>query len=278
MLFSSINTCIVNWFEALILGLLQGLTEFLPVSSSGHLELGSVLFGLNDPNSFFTFNIFVHGATFLSVIVVFFKDIRDLIMGVLRFQWNKETKYTLLLIASAVPVAIAGLLFEEQIGAIFKGRTLLVGLMLLVTAVLLFLTRFAPKKNQDINLRNALIIGIAQTIAVLPGISRSGATISVALYLGIERSKAIRFSFLMVLIPIFGANFIKLLKMSGEIQASTTTMSLSPLIIGTIAAFISGLIACKWMLAIVRKGNISYFSIYCFIIGLGAIAYHIFAG
>jgi undecaprenyl-diphosphatase len=259
----------MSWIEALILGLLQGLTEFLPVSSSGHLELGGVLFGMQDPDAFFTFNILVHGATFMSVVVVFWKDIRELIVNFFRFQWNAETKFVLLLLVSAFPVAIIGLLFEEQIESLFSGRIVLVGFMLLVTATLLFLTRFAPKNNKDINLKSALIIGLAQTIAVMPGISRSGATISTALYLGIERGKAIRFSFLMVLIPVFGANFLKIMKMSGD--TALVNIDTTPLIIGTLAAFIAGLAACKWMLSIVRKGNIAWFSIYCLIIGLIAI-------
>jgi undecaprenyl-diphosphatase len=263
----------MTWIEALILGLLQGLTEFLPVSSSGHLELGGILFGLQDPDAFFTFNIMVHGATFMSVVVVFWKDIRDLIVNLFRFQWNAETRFVLLLLASAIPVAIVGLLLEEQIESLFEGRVLLVGLMLLVTAALLFLTRFAPRNNKDVNLKSALLIGLAQTIAVMPGISRSGATISTALYLGIERSKAIRFSFLMVLIPVFGANFLKIVKMSGD--ASMASIGTTPLIIGTMAAFVAGLAACRWMLDIVRKGNIAWFSVYCLIIGLIAIIYGI---
>lgn len=263
----------MTWIEALILGLLQGLTEFLPVSSSGHLELGGILFGLQDPDAFFTFNIMVHGATFMSVVVVFWKDIRDLIVNLFRFQWNAETRFVLLLLASAVPVAIVGLLFEEQIESLFEGRIVLVGFMLLVTAALLFLTRFAPKNNLNINLKSALLIGLAQTIAVMPGISRSGATISTALYLGIERSKAIRFSFLMVLIPVFGANLLKIVKMSGD--ASMVSLGTTPLIIGTLAAFVAGLAACSWMLTIVRKGNIAWFSVYCLIIGSSAIIYGI---
>jgi undecaprenyl-diphosphatase len=210
----------MSWLEALILGLLQGLTEFLPVSSSGHLELGGVLFNLQDPDEFFTFNILVHGATFLSVVVVFRKDIAGLILNLFKFQWNTETKFVMLLIASAIPTAIVGLLFEEKIEAIFEGRIMLIGFMLLITSLLLYLTRLAPKSTKDVNLPRALLIGIAQTIAIMPGISRSGATISTALYLGVERSKAIRFSFLMVLIPIFGANFLKIIRMSPEAGAA----------------------------------------------------------
>lgn len=264
----------MSWLEALILGLLQGLTEFLPVSSSGHLELGGVLFGLQDPDAFFTFNIFVHGATFMSVVVVFRKDIAGLIINLFRFRWNAETRFVLLLIASAIPVGIVGVLFESHVESLFEGRIMLVGIMLLVTATLLYLTRFAPANNKEVDLKSAILIGLAQTIAIMPGISRSGATISMALYLGIERGKAIRFSFLMVLIPVLGANFLKLLRMGGE--AGETTLDAAPLIIGTLAAFAAGLAACTWMLSIVRKGNIAYFSVYCLIVGLGAIIYSIF--
>ena len=259
----------MSWLEAFILGLLQGLTEFLPVSSSGHLELGGALFGLEDPHDFFTFNIIVHGATFLSVVVVFWRDIHSLIVNFFRFKWNAEMKFALLLVVSAVPTGIIGLLFEEQIENIFEGRVVFVGFMLLVTATLLFLTRFTPKNNKEVTLKIALIIGVAQTLAILPGISRSGATISTALFFGIERGKAIRFSFLMVLIPIFGANFLKILRMSDS--AGGATMDATAMIIGAVSAFIAGVIACRWMLQIVRKGNISYFSIYCVIIGLTAI-------
>ncbi len=263
----------MTWLEALLLGILQGLTEFIPVSSSGHLELGGAIFGLQDPDAFFTFNVMVHGATFLSVVFVFHKDILQLIQAVLRFRWDADMRFVVLLLVSAIPVAVVGLLFEEQIEAFFSGRIVLVGCMLLVTALILFLTRLAPTGNKDLDVKKALLIGIAQTIAVMPGISRSGATISAALYMGVEKAKAVRFSFLMVLIPIFGANFLKILRMSEEVQAHTATIDTLPLIVGTIAAFIAGLAACRWMIAIVRKGNISYFSIYCLIAGLTAIAF-----
>ncbi len=259
----------MSWLEALILGLLQGLTEFLPVSSSGHLELGGALFGLEDPHDFFTFNIIVHGATFLSVVVVFWRDIVSLIFNFFHFRWNAEMRFVLLLLASAVPTAIVGLLFEEQIERIFEGRVVFIGLMLLVTATLLFLTRFVPKNTKDVTLKSALIIGLAQTLAILPGISRSGATISTALFFGIERTQAIRFSFLMVLIPIFGANFLKVMSVSE--QAVAGTMDITPMIIGALAAFTAGVVACRWMLSIVRKGKIEYFSIYCLIVGIMAI-------
>ncbi len=259
----------MSWLEALILGLLQGLTEFLPVSSSGHLELGGALFGLEDPHDFFTFNIIVHGATFLSVVVVFWRDIVMLVSNFFRFRWNQEMKFAVLLLVSAIPTAIVGLLFEEQIEHIFEGRIVFVGSMLLITATLLFITRFVPKNHKDVTLKSALVIGIAQTLAILPGISRSGATISTALFFGIERTQAIRFSFLMVLIPIFGANFLKIISVSE--QATAGTMDVAPMVIGAVTAFLAGVVACRWMLSIVRRGKIEYFSVYCVIVGMTAI-------
>ncbi len=257
----------MTWIEALILGLIQGLTEFLPVSSSGHLELGGQLFGMEEEN--LTFSIIVHGATFLSVLVVFRKDIIQLITSFFKFQWNAETKFILLLVLSAVPVGIVGLLFKDEVETLFEGRIVLVGSMLLITATLLFLTRFVPKNNKDVNLKTALIIGLAQTFAVLPGISRSGATISTALFLGIDREKATRFSFLMVLIPIFGATFLEILDLASATEPAA--ISTSSMIIGAVAAFVSGLFACSWMLKIVKKGKLVYFSIYCLIVGVTAI-------
>jgi undecaprenyl-diphosphatase len=259
----------MSWIEALILGLLQGFTEFLPVSSSGHLELGSALFGLEEGDNL-TFSILVHAATVLSIIVVFRKDIINLIINVFKFQWNDETRFVLLIAASAVPVAVVGLLFEDRISELYTGNVVFVGFMLLITATLLFLTRFVKKTDKEVNLFRALIIGIAQTVAVLPGISRSGATITTALFLGVDKVKATRFSFLMVLVPILGASFLEVLKIS-SVEADANAMGLLPLGIGFAAAFISGLIACSWMIEIVRKGNLMYFSVYCLIAGLIAI-------
>ncbi len=263
----------MSWLEALILGLLQGLTEFLPVSSSGHLELGSAFFGLQGEDNL-TFSIIVHGATFLSILVVFRKDIIDLFVNLFKFQWNNETKFIGLLIVSAIPVALAGIFLKDQIEMLFDGNIVFVGFMLLVTASLLFLTKFAPKSKKEVGFKSALMIGLAQTIAVLPGISRSGATISTALYLGIDREKATRFSFLMVLIPIFGASFLEVLDLAKD--TSSSSIGVLPLIIGAVAAFVAGLIACRAMINIVKKGKIVYFSIYCLIIGLTAIAFGLF--
>lgn len=262
----------MTWFEALILGLLQGLTEFLPVSSSGHLELGSALFGLEEEN--LTFSIIVHGATFLSVLVVFRYDILQLITGLLRFKWNDETKFVFLLVISAIPVGIVGVVFKTEIEALFSGNILFVGIMLLITSLLLLLTQLAPPQKKEVNIGSAIIIGLAQTLAILPGISRSGATISTALYLGIDREKATRFSFLMVLIPIFGASFFEVMELAAAAEPSATATS--SLLTGAMAAFLSGLLACSWMLKIVRHGKLAYFSIYTAIAGILAIYFGLF--
>lgn len=253
--------------EAIILGLVQGLTEFLPVSSSGHLEMGHVLFGV-DPDINLTFDILVHGATVLSTLVVFRNDIIKLFAGLFQFKWNEPTRYITLLVVSAIPVAIVGFLFEEQIEALFSGNLVFIGSMLLVTATLLATASYIKKRKREIGFFDAIIIGIAQTLAIIPGISRSGATIATGLIIGNNKEGLARFSFLMVIIPILGANFIKLVK--GDMTAGGSIDAL-PLIAGFIAAFVAGLLACKLMVNIVRKGNFIYFAIYCAIIGVIAI-------
>ncbi len=257
----------MTWFEALILGLIQGLTEFIPVSSSGHLELGAAFFGLKEDN--LSFSIIVHGATFLSILVVFRNDIFYLIRSLFLFKWNNETKFILFLVVSAIPVAVAGIFFKDRIEALFAGNVIMVGFMLLITAALLFITKYATPKDGHLTFSKVIIIGIAQTLAIMPGISRSGATISTALYMGIEPERATRFSFLMVLIPIFGASFLEVLELSKE--TSSSQLELPVLIIGAIAAFAAGLFACNWMIKIVKRGKIASFSIYCLILGLTAI-------
>ncbi len=254
--------------EAIILGLIQGLTEFLPVSSSGHIELGKVLFNVETADNL-TFSIVVHGATVLSIIVIFYKDLWQLIAGVFKFSWNEETKYTATIALSMIPVGIIGVFFEDQIEQLFSGRVLFVGFMLLVTALILFLTKYGSNEKKDIGFRQAFIIGIAQAIAIIPGISRSGFTIGTALLLGIDKEKATRFSFIMVLVPILGATVLKAKDLMGSSEAMQTEMA--PLIAGFIGAFFSGLLACKWMLSLVKKGKIIYFSIYCLLLGLIAI-------
>ena len=252
--------------EALILGIVQGLTEFLPVSSSGHIELGKALLGIELEDDL-TFTVLVHAATTLSILVVFYKDILSLISGVLKFSWNPETRYVLLLAVSMIPVGLVAVFYKDQIELMFNGQTAFVGAMLLVTSAILFLTRYAPKEGQELKLKQVILIGLAQAVAVLPGISRSGATIGLALLLGVKREQATRFSFLMVLAPILGYTFLQTLDLL------ETKVSPDPsLAVGFLAAFLSGLIACKWMINIVRKGKIVYFSIYCLLIGTIAIA------
>ncbi|MBE9480581.1 MAG: undecaprenyl-diphosphate phosphatase [Bacteroidetes bacterium] len=257
----------MDWLEALILGIVQGLTEFLPVSSSGHLELGKVILGVEAERSLI-FTVVVHGATVLSTIFVFHKDLWILLKGLFAFKWNDETKYISKILISMIPVVIVGLFFAEEIESFFTGNVVFVGSMLIITALLLTFTYFKKSNLRKISFIDSFIIGIAQAAAVLPGISRSGATISTGLMLGNKRELIAKFSFLMVLIPIIAANVKDLF--TGE-MASESSIGAVPLLIGFFAAFISGLLACKWMIGIVKKGKLIYFAIYCFIIGLIAI-------
>lgn len=253
--------------QAFLLGIIQGLTEFLPVSSSGHLEIGHALLGVKGQNNLL-FAIVVHGATVLSTLFVFRKDIVSLLKGLFAFKWNDETEYVSYLLLSALPVVVVGLLFKDEIESLFVGNLVFVGAMLIVTALLLGFTYFAKPKQKSIGWKDSLIIGIAQTLAVVPGISRSGSTIATGLLLGKKKEDMARFSFLMVLIPILGAN---LLDVVGGDFAAVDSIGLLPLAVGFIAAFVSGLLACKWMIKIVKQGKLIYFAIYCLIIGLIAI-------
>jgi len=257
----------MNEIQALVLGLIQGLTEFLPVSSSGHLEIGHNLLGVKSPNNLL-FAVTVHVATVLSTLVVFRKDIFVLLKDLFAFKWNESTIYVSRLLFSAVPVLVLGVFFAEEIEYFFTGNLLLVGSMLLITAILLGFAHFAKKGEQKITFGRAFIIGIAQAMAVMPGISRSGATIATGLLLKTKREEVARFSFLMVLIPILGAAFLDLI---GGDFSSETTISATPLLIGFAAAFLSGLVACAWMIRIIKSGKLIYFAIYCLIIGLIAI-------
>lgn len=257
----------MNWLEALILGLVQGLTEFLPVSSSGHLELGKYLLNINAEKSL-VFTLVVHGATVLSTIVVFHKDIFDLFKGLFAFKWNEETKYTTKLAVSIIPVGIVGVFFADEVEALFSGNIIFVGSMLLVTSLMLSFTFFAKSNTRDITFLDSLIIGISQAFAVLPGVSRSGATISTGIVIGDKKTLVTRFSFLMVLVPIIGANFKDVLDGG---MTSNSSIGIIPLIVGFIAAFLSGLFACRWMIKIVNKGKLIYFAIYTAIVGTTAI-------
>ncbi len=257
----------MNEFQALLLGILQGLTEFLPVSSSGHIEIGSTLLGVKTTNNLL-FTVVVHVATVLSTIVVFRKDILLLLKDLFAFEWNESTIYVSKLVLSAFPVLVLGLFFKDEIEQLFTGNLVMVGSMLLVTALILGLTHFVKKNDGKITFFKAIIIGFAQAMAVIPGISRSGATIATGILLQTKKDEIARFSFLMVLIPILGAAFLDII--SGEVT-SNTSIGLLPLSIGFIAAFISGLLACSWMIKIVKRGNLIYFAIYCLVIGLIAI-------
>jgi undecaprenyl-diphosphatase len=256
--------------ESIVLGVIQGLTEFLPVSSSGHLELAKVILGDNSlPEESLAFTVVLHFATALSTLVIFRKEVIEIFKGLFQFKWNEQTLFSLKIIASMIPAVIVGLLFEEQLESFFGGKILLVGAMLLVTAILLLLADRAKRTDRKVSFANAVIIGVSQAIAMLPGISRSGATISTSVLLGVDRTKAARFSFLMVVPLIIGKVAKDLI--GGEINFSST--EIAPLAAGFIAAFVSGLLACTWMISLVKKSKLSYFAIYCAIVGVAAIGY-----
>ena len=256
----------MNWFEAVVLGLIQGLTEFLPVSSSGHLELGKYLFGI-DAESNFYFSVAVHGATVLSTIIVFRKEIAGLMKGLFRIQWNEETVYISKIVVSMIPTAIAGLYMMDIVDNYFSGNMTSLGIHFFVTAAFLFLALVIKPKERPVGFLDAFIIGIAQAIAILPGVSRSGSTIATGMILGNRRSELARFSFLMVLVPVIGANIMEL----HYGQFNTAGTSLTVILAGFITAFITGYIACRWMISLVRKGNLAWFAVYCSLAGIFSI-------
>ncbi|MBL4662236.1 MAG: undecaprenyl-diphosphate phosphatase [Flavobacteriaceae bacterium] len=257
-------------WESIVLGIIQGLTEFLPVSSSGHLELAkSILGDKSVPEESLLFTVVLHFATALSTLVIFRKDLWEILSGLLQFKWNDETRFSAKIVVSMIPAVIIGLLFESQLKALFGGDIALVGCMLLITALLLWLADRAKSTGKKVSFKNAFIIGVAQAIAMLPGISRSGATISTSVLLGNDKNKAARFSFLMVVPLIFG----KIAKDIASGDLSSETANFSSLGLGFIAAFISGLFACTWMITLVRKSKLSWFALYCVVIGIIAIIY-----
>jgi undecaprenyl-diphosphatase len=262
----------MSWIEAFILGLIQGLTEFLPVSSSGHLEIGKHLLGVEAVENL-TFTVVVHGATVLSTLFVFRKDIANLLLGLFKFKWNDETAYIAKIAVSMIPIAIVGVFFKDSVEAVFNSPNILliVGFMLLVTATLLSFAYYKKSGDKDISFFHAFIIGISQTIAVMPGISRAGSTIATGLLLGNRKSEIARFSFLMVLVPIMGENILSIFKYDAAAQVASQGVGVAPLVAGFVAAFISGLFACKWMINIVKKGKLIYFAIYCAIVAIIAI-------
>jgi len=254
--------------QAFILGLLQGLTEFIPVSSSGHLELGNYILG-DVGSEHLTFTLVVHLATVLSTLVVFRKEISSLVVSTISLKKNEDTLFVGKLLFSAVPVFILGLFFREEVESLFTGNLLVVGMCLLVTASLLLFAHFYKGKGKkNIGWSDSLIIGLAQAVAVLPGLSRSGATISTGILLGNDRKETARFSFLMVLLPIIGAMMLDIFTLKDSILES---IGIIPLTIGFLTAFFSGWLACKWMINIVSRGKLIYFSLYCLIVGLIAI-------
>ena len=270
-------------FQALILGLVQGLTEYLPVSSSGHLEIGKALLGPAAETGGLTFDIVVHVATVLSTLVVLWREIVWIFDGLFKFKFNDETRYVLNIIISMIPVAIVGLLFKDKIEALYAGNVLLVtGICLLVTAGLLAMTHFyKPQEKEKISPSNALVIGVAQAVAVLPGLSRSGSTIATGLLLGNSRKTLAQFSFLMVIPPILGEaiiDFKHIVAPSAEYIAAHGAAAPIPttsLIIGFIAAFVSGCFACKWMISLVKKCKLIYFALYCAVVGVAVLAFNL---
>jgi len=258
----------MDWIEAFILGIIQGLTEFLPVSSSGHLELAKLIL----PNEYtgessMLMTVVLHFATALSTVVIFRKELLQIINGLLQFQWNDASKFSVKIIISMIPAALVGVFFDDIIESFFNGAVLLVGSMLLVTGGLLFLADKTKNTTKEVSFFHSIIIGISQAIAILPGISRSGATIGTSVLLGIDREKAARFSFLMVVPLIFG----KITKDVFSDKFSLESIDIASLSIGFLAAFITGLVACTWMISLVKRSKLVYFSFYCFVVGTAAV-------
>ena len=262
----------MSWIEALLLGLVQGLTEYLPVSSSGHLAIGSALFGIAGEDNL-TFTIVVHVATVLSTLVILWKEIAWIFRGLFQFQWNTETRYVLNIIVSMIPVGIVGLFFKDTVEGIFGSGVLVVGCVLLVTASLLAFSYYAkPRQKESISLKDAFIIGLAQACAVMPGLSRSGSTIATGLLLGNSKATLAQFSFLMVIPPILGEALLDVLKLMKGESLGGAELPMSALVVGFLAAFVSGCVACKWMINVVKRGKLIYFAIYCAIAGLVTLA------
>ncbi len=263
----------MSWWEALILGIVQGLTEFLPVSSSGHLEIGQALLGTSGEDNL-TFAIIVHAATVLSTLFVLWREVANLFYGTFTtWKWNAEKDYVAKILVSMIPVFIIGMFFKDEVESFFGNGLLLVGSCLLVTAFLLALSEWLQRRRQtaghEVTYRDALLIGIAQACAVLPGLSRSGTTIATGLLCGVKKESVAQFSFLMVLIPILGEAFLDLLEMlQGEI---TPELALLPALVGFVAAFVTGCLACRFMIEIVRRQRLIWFAVYCAIVGSATI-------
>lgn len=259
----------MSWLEALILGIVQGLTEFLPVSSSGHLEIVKALLGDDSlPAESMLMTVVLHAATALSTVVIYRSDILRIFKGLFEFKDNSEFRFSLHIIISMIPAAFVGFFFEDALEALFDKNLFLVGSMLIITALLLVLADRAKRTDKIVGPVSAFIIGLSQAVAILPGISRSGATISTSVLLGIDRAEAARFSFLMVVPLILG-------KMAKDVLDGALSATAEPtaLIVGFAAAFIAGLIACQWMIALVRKARLSWFALYCLAVGIASLIF-----
>lgn len=265
----------MDWLEALLLGLLQGFTEYLPVSSSGHLAIASSLFGIEGEENL-TFTIVVHVATVLSTLVILWKEIDWIFKGLFKCKLNPETKYVINILISMIPIGIVGVFLKDYVEDVFGSGLMIVGCMLLLTALLLtFSYYYKPKVRHEISAMDALVIGISQALAVLPGLSRSGTTIATGLLLGDKKDKLAQFSFLMVIPPILGEALLDGMKIVKGSVSGSSDISVVALIVGFLAAFGAGCLACKWMIDIVKKGKLVYFAIYCAIVGAGTIIYSI---
>lgn len=265
----------MDWIQALILGVVQGLTEYLPVSSSGHLTILSNFFGINGADNL-EFTVAVHVATVLSTLVILWKEIDWILKGFFKFKMNDEMKYALNILVSMIPVGIVGLFFKDKVEEAFGAGLLVVGVMLCVTSVLLIFSYYAkPRQKEHISLRDAFIIGVAQACAVLPGLSRSGSTIATGLMLGDKKEKLAQFSFLMVIPPILGEALLDVLKAVKGEEMMGGNIGLFPLAVGFVAAFLSGCFACKLMINLVKKGKLLYFGIYCAIVGVAVLIYQL---
>ena len=264
----------MSYLEAIILGIVQGLTEFLPVSSSGHLELGKAILGdTSMPQESMLFTVVVHFATALATLVIYRKEVLRITTGLFQFQNNDEFQFSVKIVISMIPAAAVGVLFADELEQLFDRQILLVGFMLWVTGLLLIVADRARNTDKEVSFSHSLIIGLSQAIAILPGISRSGATISTSVLLGVDRTKAASFSFLMVVPLILG----KITKDLLDGALSLSNDQIGVLIAGFLAAFITGLFACQWMIKLVRNAQLKYFSYYCFTVGGLAIAYQLIA-
>lgn len=265
----------MSWLEALILGIVQGLTEFLPVSSSGHIEIGQALLGTASENNL-TFAVIVHTATVFSTLFILWGEVAKLFKGTFTtLQWNAEKDYVTKILVSMIPVFIVGVFFKEEVEGLFGEGLLLVGICLLVTSFLLALSECLQTKRKgmghEVTYKDAIIIGLAQACAVLPGLSRSGSTIATGLLCGVKKESIAQFSFLMVLIPILGEALLDLIKLlQGEVISS---LGFLPAVVGFVSAFVTGCFACRFMIEIVRRQRLIWFALYCALVGIGTIIF-----